>query len=169
MLQIGQGELDLVEDDQQDCVGDVDAVARTRMKEREDEYDGGHQMESVAEGPVRRVARSAERPPPGEVELDEEPDHEEGHDDEPDPLHQRGPSRGRVGIVSWSGVRHARLRWVDPRIDQCPREESSLRHPVEEGWHEPAVPAEMWNRLLTGCSDSLKGPPFADGADLGGR
>ena len=65
VLQIGQRQLDLEEDDQQDRKGDIDAVPCTPMQEREHEDDGGDQVEYVAEGPVCRVARGAERPPPG--------------------------------------------------------------------------------------------------------
>ena len=39
MLQISKRELDLEEDDKQECMGDVDAIARALIEERKDQDD----------------------------------------------------------------------------------------------------------------------------------
>ena len=76
VVEVGQRELDLVEDDQQDGVDDVHARARGGADQREDQDDRRQQVEHVAEVPVRLVARGTEDAAPGQVELDEQPNDE---------------------------------------------------------------------------------------------
>jgi hypothetical protein len=115
VLEISQRELHLEQHDQQDRVDDVDVVTCAPVQQRKQEYERREPAEDVAEGPVRREARRAERAPSREVELDEDSDQERADGDEADPLNERR-SIGVRGVASRT-LRHVPLSMSQQMLD----------------------------------------------------